>query len=151
MARAGADVRLVTPERTFSPDVGTLIAAGYIETLARLGVPITTMRRLRALSREAGAIVATLGVDGSDFTEQVTVDAVVAEAGTESVADLYDELVPHSTNGGAVDLDDLLAGRSQALVRNPDGRFQLFRIGDAVASRNVQAAILDAARLCRAI
>jgi hypothetical protein len=36
-------------------------------------------------------------------------------------------------------------------VRNEGGDFQLFRIGDAVASRNVHAAMLDAARLCGAI
>jgi hypothetical protein len=32
----------------------------------------------------------------------------------------------------------------------PDsGAFQLFRIGDAVASRNIHAAIYDALRLCK--
>lgn len=36
-------------------------------------------------------------------------------------------------------------------VRHPDGTYQLFRIGDAVAGRNVHAAMLDAARLCREI
>jgi hypothetical protein len=36
-------------------------------------------------------------------------------------------------------------------VRNPDGAFRLYRIGDAVASRNVHAAIYDALRLCKDI
>jgi hypothetical protein len=31
------------------------------------------------------------------------------------------------------------------------GRFVVYRIGDAVASRNIHAAILDAYRLCNAI
>lgn len=35
----------------------------------------------------------------------------------------------------------------QSLVRNPDGHYQLFCIGDAVASRNLHAAIYDALRL----
>ena len=35
----------------------------------------------------------------------------------------------------------------QNIVRNPDGRFRLFRIGDAVAHRNVHAAVLDARRV----
>ena len=35
----------------------------------------------------------------------------------------------------------------RTLSRNPDGPFQLFRIGDAVASRNIHAAIYDALRL----
>ena len=36
----------------------------------------------------------------------------------------------------------------QTVVRNADGGYQLFRIGDAVASRNIHAAIYDAFRLC---
>ena len=35
----------------------------------------------------------------------------------------------------------------QAVVANPDGRYQLFRIGDAVSSRNIHAAIYEARRL----
>jgi hypothetical protein len=34
---------------------------------------------------------------------------------------------------------------------NPEGRFQLFRIGDAVAARNTHAAIYDALRLAKDI
>ena len=34
---------------------------------------------------------------------------------------------------------------------NPDGAFQLFRIGDAVAARNTHAAIFDALRLMKDI
>ncbi|WP_177242736.1 hypothetical protein [Amycolatopsis marina] len=50
-----------------------------------------------------------------------------------------------------MNLADLLARCSQGIVRNTGGRFQLFRVGDAVASRNARAAMLDTARLCRAI
>jgi hypothetical protein len=35
------------------------------------------------------------------------------------------------------------------VATNPEGRFQVFRIGDAVASRNIHAAIYDAQRLCQ--
>jgi len=37
------------------------------------------------------------------------------------------------------------------VTRNPDGDFMLFRIGDAVASRNIHAAVYDGLRLARAI
>ena len=42
-----------------------------------------------------------------------------------------------------------MEGRPQPLVRNADGAFQLFRIGDAVASRNIHAAVYDALRLVK--
>ena len=35
------------------------------------------------------------------------------------------------------------------MTRNPEGQFLLFRIGDAVASRNIHAAIYDALRLVK--
>ena len=43
----------------------------------------------------------------------------------------------------------LIEGRPQDVTRNPDGRYRLFRIGDAVSSRNVHAAIYNALRLCK--
>ena len=48
-----------------------------------------------------------------------------------------------------VDEGALLQGRPQPAADG--GGFQLFRIGDAVSSRNVHAAILDAFRLCRVL
>jgi NADPH-dependent 2,4-dienoyl-CoA reductase/sulfur reductase-like enzyme len=151
LRKSPTELELVTPERTVSPDVGGIVAAGYLAALAEAGVRITVLRRLRGVRRADGGLVVTLGVDGSDWTEERVVDAVVVEAGTQPVTDVYDALVPLSRNGGQLDLADLLARRPQAAVRNPDGTYQLFRIGDAVAGRNVHAAMLDAARLCREI
>jgi hypothetical protein len=37
------------------------------------------------------------------------------------------------------------------VVRNGDGKFQLFRIGDAVAARNTHAAIYDGLRIAKDI
>jgi hypothetical protein len=48
-----------------------------------------------------------------------------------------------------VDYEALVAGRPQTVMRNGDGRFRLFRIGDAVSSRNIHAAIYDALRLAK--
>ncbi len=47
--------------------------------------------------------------------------------------------------------DDLIVGTPQAVISKPDGCFQLFRIGDAVESRNTHAAIYDALRLVKDI
>lgn len=151
IGRSGATVEIVTPERTVAPDVGGLVASQYFMALAENGIATTVLRRLHGVERNAGRLQVSLGVDGSDWRETRTFDAVVAETGTEANVELYDELVADSTNHGETDIEDLLALRPQTAVRNPEGTFQLFRIGDAVASRNVHAAMLDAARLCRAI
>jgi 2,4-dienoyl-CoA reductase-like NADH-dependent reductase (Old Yellow Enzyme family)/thioredoxin reductase len=151
LLRGGADVELVTPERTVSPDVGGLVGAGYFIALADGGVRQTVLRRLLSVERTGDGLLAVLGAEGATRTEARLVDAVVAEVGTEPVSDLYDELVPGSSNGGEIRIDDLLALRPQTAVRNPLGSYQVFRIGDAVAGRNVHAAMLDAARIARAI
>jgi len=59
--------------------------------------------------------------------------------------------VADSSNLGEVDQQALLGLQAQEGQRNPDGRYQLFRIGDAVASRNIHAAVFDAYRLCLAL
>ncbi len=58
---------------------------------------------------------------------------------------------PLSINLGEIAYDDWIAGAPQTQVRNPQGRFQLFRIGDAVSARNTHAAIYDALRLMKDI
>jgi NADPH-dependent 2,4-dienoyl-CoA reductase/sulfur reductase-like enzyme len=151
IARTGATVEIVTPERTVSPDVGGLVASHYFASLAEQGIAITVLRRLHDVKREGTRLAVSLGIDGSDWQETKLVDAVVAECGTNPNSELYEVLLEDSRNRGEVDYNELMALRPQTPHRRPDGRYQLFRIGDAVASRNVHAGMLDAARLCRAI
>jgi hypothetical protein len=40
---------------------------------------------------------------------------------------------------------------AQTSVHNPDGRFRIYRVGDAVCSRNIHTAVLDSFRLCSAV
>ena len=68
---------------------------------------------------------------------------------TRPLDELYFDLKPLSRNLGEVDYDALIAGAPQAVAPNPEGRFRLFRIGDAVAARNTHAAIHDALRLAK--
>ncbi|MGH7056803.1 MAG: FAD-dependent oxidoreductase [Acetobacteraceae bacterium] len=149
LAESGAKVEIVTPERFFAPEIGGLNHAAYASIFLRRGVRITINTRLLAAHRAGNALIATLGSDyGSESTECET-DQIVVEHGTLPLADLYNELVPHSANLGEIDYAALLGGRRQEVVRNPEGKFRLFRIGDAVSSRNIHAAIYDALRLAK--
>ncbi len=73
---------------------------------------------------------------------------MVVEHGTLPMDGLYLELKAGSINGGEIDQRAMIALQPQGVVRNAQGRYRLLRIGDAVASRNVHAAIYDALRLC---
>ncbi|MGH7076726.1 MAG: N-methylproline demethylase, partial [Acetobacteraceae bacterium] len=128
---------------------GGLNYASYAKAFHQHGVTITINTRLLAARREGNALIATLGSDYSGERVMREVDQIVVEHGTLPVTDLYDALKPRSANRGEVDYDALIAGRPQQLARNQDGRFRLFRIGDAVASRNIHAAIYDALRFAK--
>ena len=73
----------------------------------------------------------------------------MVEHGTAPLDDVYFALKPGSVNLGEIDHAALLGGRPQEVVRNQEGRYRLFRIGDAVASRNIHAAVYDAMRLMK--
>jgi NADPH-dependent 2,4-dienoyl-CoA reductase/sulfur reductase-like enzyme len=149
LAEAGARLEIVTPERFFAPEIGGLNHVAYARCFQEHGVRITINSRLRQVRREGNRLAAVIGSDYTDRTEERLVDQVVVEHGTLPLDELYFALKEQSSNRGEVDYQALIAGRPQAVVSNPDGRFQLFRIGDAVSSRNIHAAIYDALRLCK--
>jgi 2,4-dienoyl-CoA reductase-like NADH-dependent reductase (Old Yellow Enzyme family)/thioredoxin reductase len=149
LAEAGARLEIVTPERYFAPEIGGLNHVPYARCFQAHGVRITIARRLRAVRREGNRLAAVIGSDYGEQTDIRLIDQVVVEHGTLPLDELYFALKERSSNRGEVDYQALIAGRPQTVVNNPDGRFQLFRIGDAVASRNIHAAIYDALRLCK--
>jgi hypothetical protein len=74
-------------------------------------------------------------------------DEVVIEQGTLPVDELYFELKPLSANLGEIDLRKFATGDACAVHRNPSGKFNLFRIGDAVTGRNIHSAMFDGTRI----
>ena len=150
LARQGARIEYVTPERTFAPDVGGTNYPAYVKAFNEHGVTITLMRRLRGIRRRGNKLAALLWDEFARRTEERLVDQIVVEHGTLPAAEIYFALRPGSLNDGEVDIRALVAGAPQRVVNNPSGRYQLFRIGDAVESRNIHAAIYDALRLCMA-
>ncbi len=107
----------------------------------------TVTFRLESVQRESDALLAIVGIDCGGVRKERRVDQVVVNHGTRPLDELYFELKPLSGNQGAMDYPALLAGQPQAAVEA--GRFQLFRIGDAVSARNTHAAIYDALRLVK--
>ncbi len=150
-AEAGAEVEVMTPDRTFAPEIMAMNLVPYMRSLQDKDVTFTVTRRLLGVAKKGNELVATIGTDYSDFTYDQTYDQVVVNYGTLPNDDLYQELRPASVNHGEVDHEALIAGQSQTVSRNPEGAFQLFRIGDAVSARNTHAAIYDALRLMKDI
>jgi len=151
IAEAGGKVEMMTPDRSFAPEVMAMNLVPYMRAMQDKDVTFTVTYRLMDVVRDGNRLNAVIGTDYSDHTRERSFDQVVVNHGTIPLDDLYFELKPASTNLGAIDQDDLLSGRPQTNTPNPDGAFQLFRIGDAVSARNTHAAIYDALRLVKDI
>ncbi|CRL51693.1 NADH:flavin oxidoreductase [Pseudomonas sp. URMO17WK12:I11] len=149
IARSGAKVEIMTPDRTFAPEVMAMNLVPYMRSLQALDTTFTVTFRLLAVEREGQDLLATIDSDYGSARKVRRVDQVVVNHGTRPLDELYFELKSASSNGGVIEHQDLIVGNPQQVVTNPHGRFQLFRIGDAVAARNTHAAIYDALRLVK--
>ena len=151
LAKAGAKVEIMTPDRSFAPEVMAMNLVPYMRSLQKRDVTFTVTYRLEAVEKSGNQLVAHVGSDYGGVSKQRNFDQVVVNHGTIPLDELYFELKPVSSNHGEISHDQLIAGKPQTVVRNPEGKFQLFRIGDAVAARNTHAAIYDALRLAKDI
>lgn len=151
IAKTGGHVEIMTPDRSFAPEVMAMNLVPYMRSLQALDTRFTVTFRLEAVERDGNELVAHIGSEYGGVTQQRRFDQVVINHGTLPLDELYFALRPLSSNLGELDHKALVAGRPQTITSNPGGQFQLFRIGDAVAARNTHAAIYDALRLMKDI
>jgi len=149
IAKSGAKVEIMTPDRSFAPEVMAMNLVPYMRSMQKLDTTFTVTYRLEAVEKQGNQLIAHVGSDYGGVAKQRIVDQIVVNHGTIPLDDIYFELKPGSSNHGEMSHDQLLAGQPQSVVRNPDGTYQLFRIGDAVSARNTHAAIYDALRLLK--
>ena len=114
-----------------------------------LGIEPKLDQRLERVEREGNRLCVTFRNELTDKAEEHETGRIVVEHGTRPADALFHGLVDRSSNQGIVDQRALLAGAPQP----ESGRHghALFRIGDAVSSRNIYSAVLDAFRLCRTL
>ncbi len=149
LAGRGCSVDFVTADPAPGPLLERTTRPVFLRRLYDADVRFTVDCRLVEVRQEAGGLAAVLVNEYNDARRELLADDVVVEYGARPEDALYHELKPRSTNLGEVDLPALVVGRPQQVLRNEEGAFSLFRIGDAVASRNIHAAVYDALRLCK--
>ena len=147
LAGRGAKVELATPDRSIAFELGATNFSVHLKNLYRSGVVLTPDVRLVSVRPRGNALEASLRNVYSGETSLRTVDQVVVEHGTVPAAELFHALEARSGNRGRTDADALARGAPQPL--GPAGTFSLFRVGDAVASRNIHAALYDSLRICK--
>ncbi|WP_460450909.1 oxidoreductase [Alsobacter sp. SYSU BS001988] len=150
-AQEGRKVQFVSIDAQISQELTYAERVIWKKRIYELGVPMTFDHEIVKVERRGNRIAATFRNLASEQLMEREADQILVEHGTRPADDLYHALKPHSANDGVTDIEALLALQPQPLHLRPEARIELHRIGDAVASRNVHAAVLDAMRLCRAL
>jgi len=147
LAGRGASLTYATPDNAAGKEMSYLDRPFAMRGLYAAGVVMCPDRRLTRIAQQGNGLAATLVNEYTGVTEDILCDRVVIERGTIPMDALYVELQPQSANGGEIDLEAFAAGEPQPEPQAAGWR--LYRIGDAVSSRDIHAAVLDAMRLCQ--
>jgi NADPH-dependent 2,4-dienoyl-CoA reductase/sulfur reductase-like enzyme len=145
-AGQGRRVQLVSIDGQLAQELTYAERVVWRRRAYELNLPITFDHEIEKVVRSGNRLVATFRNLITRGAMEISADQVIVERGTLPADHLYTELRAESANDGVTDLDALLASKPQP--RSKVGSFELHRIGDAVASRNIHAAVLDAIRLC---
>ena len=151
LGKRGYNVHLVTPDRHAVHEMGSSNYPMYMKAFHDHKVVVTPDLRLKSITHDGNGIKATFSSDYGDHPYEIKADHVVVEHGTLPNDELYLDLVEASNNQGITDIAALIGSEAQPSSPQNEGGFSLYRVGDAVASRNIHAAILDARRLCQNI
>jgi hypothetical protein len=81
-ATGGGRVEIVTPDRSFAPEVMGMNLTPYVRALQAHGAVFTVTWRLRSVRRDGNGLVAVLGTDYGPATQERRVDQVVVNHGT---------------------------------------------------------------------
>ena len=144
----GSKISFMTPDRLISSEIMGMNLTPYLKNLQNENISFLIGKRLLDVSIKGNKLNALIGSDYDElFKNNSTYDQVFVNYGTKPLDELYFELLPLSKNMGEVNYEKFIKGCEQNISKNKDSKFNIFRIGDAVSSRNIHAAIYDALRL----
>ena len=147
LAELGRQVQFVTLDDMVGAEMEYNSRVVYRKRFARHGVRSLIDHALVRVRPKGNRLVATFRHELTDEEQDLEASQVVVEQGTTPVDEVFTGLREQAVNKGVTDIDALLDARPQWGGAGAGG-FELHRIGDAVTSRGVHAAIYDAARLC---
>lgn len=148
-AEAGARVHYVSIDAILAEDLTYAERFRWKQLFLKHKIQPVPETRLISLKRHDNRLLATLANDVSLELSTIVVDHAVVEQGTIPMSEVYDRIRARAKNKGVTDLPALVEAKPQP---HSDGEgMVVHRIGDAVSSRNIHSAMLDALRLCTAL
>lgn len=149
-AQAGKAVDFVSIDGQIAQELAYPERIMWKNRVYTLGVPMTFDHEIAEVRKQGNRLVVTFRNLANETLIEKTCDQVLVEHGTEPADEVYHALRSQAWNDGVTDLDALVAVKPQPRVEGRAG-FELHRVGDAVTSRNIHAAVLDSLRLCTAL
>ncbi|MDC0232760.1 NADH:flavin oxidoreductase [Pelagibacteraceae bacterium] len=144
----GSTVEFMTPDRLISSEIMGMNLTPYLKNLKNKKITYSIAKRLIDVSIKGNKLNATIGSDyDENFKNNSFYDQIFLNYGVKPLDELYFNLVSFSKNEGEVNYTKFIKGEIQNIIKNKNNKFNLYRIGDAVSSRNIHAAIYDALRL----
>ncbi len=145
---AGSQVRMIMLDDTLATELEYGERVIWRREFAKRNLVPVAEYELIEIQQAASGLDAVFRSELTSEMRVLNASQVIVERGTLPFNDVFDSLRDAASNHGVTDLDALIGGKPQ--VGSGQG-YSLFRIGDAVSSRNLAAAMYDALRLCSVI
>lgn len=150
-ATSNRQVSLVSLDAQLAQELTYAERIIWKKRMHELQIPMTFDHEIVGVRRDGNRLTATFRNMATHASLERTADQIIIEHGTLPADDIFHALRSQATNDGVMDLDALIGVQPQPRTLRPEAHFALYRVGDAVSSRNIHAAILDSLRLCLAI
>jgi NADPH-dependent 2,4-dienoyl-CoA reductase/sulfur reductase-like enzyme len=149
LARLGHVVSVAIADDTLAVETPYPDRVSFRKHASELGIRVVGDVRLVQAARQGDGIAAKFRHELTGTETEICAAQLVVERGTAPVEDVYQDLRDRSVNNGVTDIA-LMTGAKTKGCNNPRiaGSFELYRIGDAVASRDIYSSIYEAYRLC---
>ena len=140
------ELAFATPDTQPLCELGPTTQPVMLRSLLTKGTQFQANATIEKIAKSGNRLEVTLRNTLTGKSCLKIVDSVIIENGTQPNTELYDALSDQSSNRGQIDTREVLKGQL-IFPTNNTGNFRLVRIGDAVAARNIHAAMLDANRV----
>ncbi len=149
LANKNATVTMATIDDSAVAELGYAERASHRKALYQHNIELKTDLMLLKVLKQGNRLTAIFRNDLTDETVEHCSEQIIVERGTQPIDELFVALKQGSTNQGITDIDALLNVKTQP--ETSAGNYSVFCIGDAVSSRSLHAALLDAYRLAVAL
>ena len=148
LALHGSKINYVTIDSQLAEEMGGSERVMHRKRFQQHGIPVHIDLQIHTVEKAGDKLKATFRHELTDTLHTFTADHIIIEQGTQPTADLYHTMRDDACNKGVTDIKTLLASEPQPQRGAWETGYELHRIGNAVSSRAIHSAVLDALRLC---